>query len=181
MTRSLEHELMRLLHGELPSARAAALRERMKGSPELAAEYERLERTWAALELPPPQGVPPGFAGRVMARVAASREPARPGALSWRAAPGWVRAAAAGCLIAGAALGAAAGGRWTGGGAAKASPAPETALLQLFGGEGEDAGSLNDSYWGEVADSTLDGQDTTVPGYESPAAPDGGAAAEQPL
>ena len=37
MTRSLEHELMRLLHGELPSARAAALRERMKGSPELAA------------------------------------------------------------------------------------------------------------------------------------------------
>lgn len=151
MTRSVDQELMRLLHGELPPAAAAALRARMAGEPELAAAYERMERSWSGLALPPARGVPPGFSGRVMARVAALP---RPAALSWGGAPLWVRAAAAVCLIAGAAVGAGVGGRWSGG-----SEKPQTDIAsELFGTvQTESPESLAESYWGEVADSSLDG------------------------
>jgi hypothetical protein len=154
MTRSVDQELMRLLHGELPPAAAAALRKTMAGEPELAAAYERMEHSWSALALPPPSGVPPGFSGRVMARVA--RLP-RPNALSWGAAPLWVRAAAAACLIVGAAVGAGVGERW--------SEKPQTDTASDFFGavgavEAEGSESLAESYWGEVADSSLDGAGT---------------------
>ena len=69
MTRGTEEELIRLLHGELASEEARALRARMFREPELAAAYGRLERAWNGLELPPAAAVPPGFAGRVMARA----------------------------------------------------------------------------------------------------------------
>jgi len=108
MNRATEMELMRLLHGELPPERARALRDRLEREPELAAAWERLESSWQGLELPPPAPVPLGFAQRVAAQA---REQA--GALSWDAAPGWVRAAAAAALVTGIALGAGAG-LWTG-------------------------------------------------------------------
>jgi len=186
MTRSLDTELMRLLHGELPPADAAALRERMQGSPELAAAYERLERTWGALDLPPSPGVPPGFAGRVMARVAATRETAASGALSWGAAPRWVRAAAAACLVAGAALGAGVGARWSAGRSAAGGSGQDAALVQIFDNSGgaEGAGeiepeSLSESYWGEVADSTLEGRE--LEGLGDGETPSPGPTEETPL
>jgi len=108
MNRETEMELMRLLHGELPPGEARTLRDRLEREPELAAAWERLERSWRGLELPPPAPVPLGFAQRVAAQA---REQA--GALSWDAAPGWVRAAAAAALVTGIALGAGAG-LWTG-------------------------------------------------------------------
>ena len=65
MTRGTEEELIRLLHGELPPERTRELRERMRHEPELAGAYQRLERTWNGLDLPPAAPVPAGFAGRV--------------------------------------------------------------------------------------------------------------------
>lgn len=145
-TRAIDRELLRLLHGELPSAEAAALRRRMAEEPELAVEYGRLERSWEALELPPLSGAPPGFSRRVGARAAALP---RPGSLSWGAAPAWVRAAAAACLIAGAAAGAGLGVRWS-------ERHPAESAADLFGAAEAEAGeSLAESYWGEVAGSTL--------------------------
>lgn len=124
MTRGTEHDLMRLLHGELPAGEARALRARLWRDPELAAAYERLERAWNGLALPGPAPAPPGFAGRVMARV---RE--QPPGLSWAGAPAWARAAAVAALLAGVALGAGAGSLWQ-------EPLEE-----------EDRSSLAESYW----------------------------------
>lgn len=108
MNRATEMELMRLLHGELPPGRARELRARLEREPELAAAWERLERSWNHLALPPPVPVPPGFAQRIAAEA---REQA--GGPSWATAPAWVRAAAAAALVAGIALGTGAG-LWTG-------------------------------------------------------------------
>jgi len=146
MTPSVDQALMRLLHGEMPPQEAAALRERMDREPALAAAYERLERSWRALSLPPSPGVPPGFSGRVMARIA---DLPRPGSNTFRTAPLWVRAAAAVCLIVGTALGASVGGLWS----SRGSTASAT---EIFGAiPEEDSESLNESYWGEVASATL--------------------------
>jgi hypothetical protein len=143
---ALDRELMRLLHGELPPAEAAPLRERLAREPGLAEAYQRLEAAWGALDLPPSPGVPPGFARRVAWRAA--RLP-RPNSLSWGAAPAWVRAAAAACLIAGAAAGAGLGVRWSERGTAESA-------AELFGGaEVDGTESLAESYWGEVAGSSL--------------------------
>jgi anti-sigma factor RsiW len=108
MNRATEMELMRLLHGELPPGEARALRDRLEREPELAAAWIRLQRTWNALELPPPTPAPLGFTQRL---AACAREQA--GGISWAAAPGWVRAAAAAALVTGIALGAGVG-LWTG-------------------------------------------------------------------
>lgn len=106
-----ESDLLRLLHGELPEARARELRARLDRDPALAAEYDRLRRTWEGLVLPPAAPVPPGFAQRVMAR--ARRDAGTEGreGLSLRGAPLWVRAAAAAALVAGTVLGIGVGGR----------------------------------------------------------------------
>ncbi|HKV08314.1 MAG TPA: hypothetical protein VJ725_09265, partial [Thermoanaerobaculia bacterium] len=69
MKRGIEHDLMRLLAGDLPEDEARQLRLRLWREPELAAVYERLERAWNGLSLPEPAPAPPGFSGRVMARV----------------------------------------------------------------------------------------------------------------
>lgn len=102
-----ESDLMRLLHGELPEARARELRARLESDPALAEEYRRLRTAWEGLALPPPSPVPPGFSRRVMARARAER----PDGLSLRGAPVWVRAVAAAALVAGTAIGIGVGGR----------------------------------------------------------------------
>ena len=108
-----ESDLMRLLHGELPEARARELRERLERDPALAEEYRNLRRTWEGLALPPPAPVPPGFSQRVMARAradAGGNEMPSEG-LTLRGAPVWVRAVAVAALMAGTALGIGVGGR----------------------------------------------------------------------
>ncbi len=97
MNRPHEIELIRLLHGELPPARARELKERLAREPALAEEFRRLEETWGRLELPPAAPTPLGFARSVAAR-------ATEGGL-WSAAPTRIRAAAFGMLAAGLALG----------------------------------------------------------------------------
>jgi len=69
MDRRTEIDLMRLLHGELPPERAQELELRLGREPELALCYGRLRARWEGLALPPPQPVPLGFTGRVMAQV----------------------------------------------------------------------------------------------------------------
>lgn len=144
MTRGTEHDLMRLLHGELPETEARELRNRLRQEPELAAVYARLDRAWNTLSLPEPAPVPPRFTGRVMAQV--RRQP--PG-LSWAAAPTWAKAAAAAALLAGMVLGAGAGTIWT---------APEESLLAAdvpVASEKSDA-SLAESYWTAVEEATAE-------------------------
>ena len=110
-------QLLRLLHGELPPERASALRQRLVREPELAAAWRRLESAWERLAPPPPTPVPLGFSGRVMARVrerAAGPAPlgtAGGPAVTWAAAPTWVRASCAAALLAGVLLGAGLGSR----------------------------------------------------------------------
>lgn len=107
-----ELDLMRLLHGELPEARARELRDRLERDPALAEEYRRLRQAWEGLALPPSSPVPPGFSQRVMARARADAWTKRPAeGLSLRGAPVWVRAVAAAALVAGTALGIGVGGR----------------------------------------------------------------------
>ena len=124
-----ERDLMRLLHGELSAADARELEARLAREPELAAARRRLERSWGGLALPA-AAAPPGFAGRVMARV---REEAA-GPLSWSLAPRWVRATAAAALAAGIALGAGLAG-WQGGATAGGDDglaALETTLAESY-------------------------------------------------
>jgi ferric-dicitrate binding protein FerR (iron transport regulator) len=144
MTRGMEHDLIRLLHGEMPEAEARELRARLRREPELAAAYERLERTWSLLSLPDPAPVPPGFTGRVMARV---RQ--QPPGLSWAAAPAWAKATAAAALLAGMVLGAGAGAVW---------PVQEESLLAAevpIASEDSDL-SLAESYWTAVEEATAE-------------------------
>jgi anti-sigma factor RsiW len=103
-----EMDLIRLLHGELPAARARELEARLGREPELARRYGLLRERWDGLALPPPSPVPLGFTGRVMAHVesAAASDTADTVTLSWSRAPLWVRAAAAAALVGGMALGA---------------------------------------------------------------------------
>jgi len=142
MNRATEMELMRLLHGELPPGEARALRDRLEREPELAAAWERLERSWRVLELPPPAPIPLGFAQRVAAQAGEQA-----GALSWAAAPGWVRAAAATALVTGIALGAGVG-LWSGDPRRIVQVADE----QLSAAVGDTSGAISDddlagSYW----------------------------------
>ncbi|MFY9824941.1 MAG: hypothetical protein WAM82_26420 [Thermoanaerobaculia bacterium] len=151
MNSSSEHDqtllLMRLLQGELPPSEARELRARVWREPGLAEEYQRLERTWNRLEPPPAAPVPPGFTGRVMARV---RSEKAAGSLSWASAPAWVRATAAASLVAGALLGIGVGRSWP---AADTSPTPEGAIAGLKVSSGEEL-SLAAGYWSLVVDST---------------------------
>lgn len=141
MTRGTEHDLTRLLAGELPDGEARQLRARLQREPELAADFERLERIWTGLALPEPTPAPPGFSGRIMARVKSEA----PG-LSWAAAPAWVRAAAAAALLAGAALGL---------GLGRSLPASEE-VSQTLAVATTDEGSLSlaESYWTVVDEET---------------------------
>ena len=152
MTRGTEHDLIRLLAGELDPAEARGLEDRIRREPDLAAAYQRLERTWRGLELPPAAPVPPGFAGRVMVRA---RNQSAQGSLSWSAAPGWVRATAAAALVAGAVLGV---------GVGRSLPVPESRSAAVSTSASsspseEEDYSLAGSYWSLVEDAT-DGKET---------------------
>jgi anti-sigma factor RsiW len=161
----MDRELVRLLAGELTPEREREVRARLEREPALAAAHQKLERAWHALEMGSPGPVPPGFGGRVMARV---RAEGRPG-LSWSGAPAWVRATAAAALVGGLALGAGLGGTaLTAFGAARA-PA-ETALASEPEAAEAAASSLTESslaesYWSLVEDvggggeSASDGQE----------------------
>lgn len=120
------------------------MRARLRREPELAAAYERLERTWSFLAPSDPAPVPPGFTGRVMAQV--RKQPPR---LSWAAAPVWAKATAAAALLAGMVLGAGAGAVW---------PVPEESLPAAevsVSSEDSDA-SLAESYWRAVEEATAE-------------------------
>ena len=145
MTPGMEHDLMRLLHGELPAGDARALRARIFREPELAEAFRRLEQSWQHLSLPAASPVPPGFAGRVMARARSQS-----GRLSWSAAPGWVRATAAAALVTGAALGIGVGRSWPA--PAVASEAGAEASQTLLSATAET--NLADSYWSLVEEET---------------------------
>jgi anti-sigma factor RsiW len=144
MNRATEMELIRLLHGELPPDRARELRARLEREPELAAAWTRLQRTWNALELPPPAPAPPGFAQRLAAR--AREQAGAASSPSWATAPGWVRATAAAALVTGIALGAGAG-LWTGDrGAAVQTPGEQVSgAAEMSDSLFDD--SLAESYW----------------------------------
>lgn len=154
MTRGTEHELIRLLQGELPPGESRELQLRLLREPELAETFRRLEAAWRGLEPPPTSPVPPGFTGRVMAQV---RWQPAPVALSWSAAPVWVRATAAAALIGGAALGL---------GVGRILPAPDAAVpaasvssstasssSSVTEPDGADY-SLAEGYWAVVDDAT---------------------------
>jgi len=154
MNRATEMELMRLLHGELPPDRARELRARLEREPELAAAWTRLQRTWNALELPPPAPVPLGFAQRLAVRA---REQA--GGISWAAAPGWLRAAAAAALATGLALGAGVG-LLTGGWTLSLQPPGEQISTAAERSESLFDDSLAESYWSALDELSEDAAPT---------------------
>ena len=65
MDKGTHTELLRLLHGELGDEQAQALRRRIEHDDELRSHYRQMESAWNALELPPSEPAPPGFAARV--------------------------------------------------------------------------------------------------------------------
>ena len=67
-----EARLLRHLTGEGTPEERTELARRLAEEPELAAEAAELERLWRGLELPPAAPAPPGFAGRLVARVRAT-------------------------------------------------------------------------------------------------------------
>jgi len=141
-----ESDLLRLLHGELPEARARELRARLERDPALAADYDRLRRTWEGLVLPPAAPVPPGFAQRVMARARSER----PEGLSLRGAPLWVRAAAAAALVAGTVLGIGVGGRLPIGDDTQTVPTTPAVQTETTQSDTPVDDSLAGSYWDTV-------------------------------
>ena len=145
MRGSTDIELMRLLHGELPAGEARELRARIDRDPALAAAYARLERAWTGLDLPPAAPAPAGFGQRILARA---RRDGAGWALSWSAAPVWVRAVAAAALAVGVAVGAGVGSLTA------ASPAEETAPAMVFAEEQDaDTGlepNFAEVYWDAV-------------------------------
>jgi anti-sigma factor RsiW len=149
MRDDVEVDLMRLLHGELPPREAAALRARLEHEPELAAAWRRLEAVWGGLAAPATAPVPVGFSGRVMAHVRAASRRGAPagGAVSWAAAPNWLRASCAAALLAGLLLGAGLG--------AHGLPGEERSALAGEAG-------LSESYWRMIDDTPA------VPALPSP-------------
>lgn len=98
-----EIDLLRLLHGELPPARARELSRRIAGEPDLLASYRRLEKVWGGLGADAAVAPRPGFATAVIARVRAESEASA--GLGWSMAPAWAKVAALLALAVGAALG----------------------------------------------------------------------------
>jgi hypothetical protein len=146
-TRRDRRELLRWLAGELDEAGDRRLRRRLADEPELARAAAALRRTWDGLAEPPGSAagaVPPGFAGRVMARVreeaaAGRRLPALPG--FGGPVPAWARAAGAAALVLGLAAGAGMGVRLPRGGedvAAAAAAAGGDGVRAAARGGGEE-------------------------------------------
>jgi len=147
-----DRRLMRLLHGELSPREEAEVRAALARDPAAAGRLRELERLWAGLELPPPEGAPPGFAARVAAR-AAERQARRTAPFG----PAWARVAAAAVLVAGMAAGASVGllaGR------AGEAPAIEAAEAEAADADAwayleEPTSSLAESYWSAVSGADL--------------------------
>lgn len=147
MNARIERQLLRLLAGELAPDEARELEQRIAAEAELAAAHRRLAARWQGLEPPPPRPVPPGFAGRVVARARAERQ----SGASLAAAPAWVRLAAALSLAAGLGLGAGLGlwqsavGLSGGTAGEELNPDEGTSLAAAYwsaveGGSGDDGG-----------------------------------------
>ena len=99
-----EGAVLRWLAGEMDAAEARAFEARLAAEPDLARAAEARRRTWRRLEAPasaPGEGVPPGFAGRVMSEVRQRAGSSGRGSLS----AAWSRAAGAAALAGGLALG----------------------------------------------------------------------------
>lgn len=154
MTKAEDRELLRRLAGER--------RADEDGEPRAAAARDRLAALWAELEAPPAEPAPPGFAGRVMARVreagvsdAGARDtPPRRDTLTRRFGAVPARLAAASALAAGLVSGA-----WLG--ALIAAPGGEVAQLPAAV-DGTEHGARGDA-------AAAGGQGSAEPG-ESPAA-----------
>lgn len=151
MKKSLDSELMRLLHGELPRERERELEELLRRDPELARRYRRLAASWERLELPvtPP---PPGFHGRVLARVRA--EAARAAGLAARRPPTWARAFGVVALAVGAAVGA-----WLAAPLREPAPAVSASPEAVYEIAAEP--TLADAYWTVVGVETEAGSGGT--------------------
>jgi anti-sigma factor RsiW len=102
MDEARNRDLMRLVAGAATPEEASALAARLAGEAGTEARLAVLRAAWDDLAEPPGRGVPPGFTGRVMARV---RAEAGSGP-SFAALPVWARAATAAVFVAGLALGA---------------------------------------------------------------------------
>ncbi len=104
-----EAAVLRWLAGEMDGGEARDFEARLAADPALARAAEARRRTWRRLEVPasaPGEGVPPGFAGRVMAQV--REEAGRGRAAAAGRGPlsaAWSRAAGAAALAGGLALG----------------------------------------------------------------------------
>jgi hypothetical protein len=144
MNPGTERDLVRRLADRLPEEPSGELERRFRSDPELARAFERLEAAWQGLSLPEPAPAPLGFSHRVMARV--REEAAARGGLSLRAAPTWVRAAAAAALAVGITLGAVGAHYGSPGSPAGTDPS----------GRDLRPASLADSYWAAVADDDAD-------------------------
>ena len=90
-------ELLPLLRREEQSERYRELARRLEEDPQLRATFERWQRRWDELDLPPTGAAPLGFAARVVAQARHRAE----GGLRWSSAPRWVRLAAAAALLVG--------------------------------------------------------------------------------
>lgn len=166
--RDQDRLLLRLLtdprgeRGDLSPAEARELRRRLEEEPELASRFERLAAPWRVLE-PPPDTLPPGFGGRVMARV---REEGRR-APSLLAAPVAVRSLATLALLVGLAAGPLLVGRLSDVGP---DLAPVEIAETLEADWLEDSPSLAESYLQVLA------AETGGPAAADPREPDGGDA-----
>jgi len=169
--------LTRWLAGELDAEEERRLRHRIEAEPELARAAAAQRRTWEALQPPPGAageaggGVPPGFAGRVMARV---RQEAATPRLSWSTSPAWARAAGAAALVAGLLVGAGLGDRIV--------PPPAAgrgvATAPVQGSGATDRGALGEGATGRGAAGAPTASGTTV--AAAPAATSGTATTAAP-
>lgn len=146
-----DRRLMRLLHGELSPEEAERVRERLARDPAAAARLRELERLWSGLELPPPEGAPPGFAARVAARAA--DESARRSAPF---GPAWVRVAAGAALVAGIAAGTSVGLLAGGAGEAPSAVKEPSETADEWAYLEETPSSLAESYWSAVSGADLE-------------------------
>ncbi len=154
MDSATERQMLRLLLGELPPRSASQLRQRLAREPELGAYYQKLERVWQGLELPPNAPLPWGATQRLMHRVTARRNADQ---ISWKLAPTWARAGGAAALIFGVIVGASVGprevpsgelsrGAETLAGTASAPATPATTTPATTSDLGEPL-SLAEGYW----------------------------------
>ena len=105
MSKQVELQLMRLLHGELSAEESRHWRRRLEIEPPLAALYADLKSLWSGLETAMPAPADPRMRAAVRARLQRVESTSGWAQLS----PGWARALAAAALATGIGLGILAG------------------------------------------------------------------------